>query len=169
MASHDPTLLDAIEDLGSEPFDGVVWRHMFNDNPPELANTRGARWNPPGLAAIYVSLERDTAVAEGQHAIDLQPLRPRAARRVLYEMHLALGQVLRLTPDRLSKVGLTMGHVRDLDFEPCRRVAAEVAWLGWDGMLVPSARHSGLNVVVLLNEMRGSSSFERLSKQELAD
>ena len=39
------------------------------------ANTRGARWNPPGLAAIYTSEERDTAIAEGQHAIDMQPLR----------------------------------------------------------------------------------------------
>lgn len=65
MAIHDPELLDAIESLGSEALDAVtVWRHMFNDNPPELSNTRGARWNPAGLAAIYTSEEREVAIAE---------------------------------------------------------------------------------------------------------
>lgn len=56
MAIHDPALLDQIEQLGTRTFDGHVWRHMFNDFPPELVNTRGARWNPAGTSAIYTSM-----------------------------------------------------------------------------------------------------------------
>jgi RES domain-containing protein len=89
MAIHDPELLDAIERLGAEILDSVtVWRHMFNDHPPELSNTRGARWNPAGLAAIYTSEDRATAIAEGQHAMDSQPLRPNA-RRFVYELRVS--------------------------------------------------------------------------------
>ena len=65
MPIHDPALLDAIGRLGSERLESItVWRHMFNDNPPELSNIRGARWNPPGVAAIYTSEQRETAIAE---------------------------------------------------------------------------------------------------------
>jgi hypothetical protein len=55
MAIHDPDLLDAIERLGSEALAGVtVWRHMFDENPPELSNTRGAHAAFLGYDAIIV-------------------------------------------------------------------------------------------------------------------
>lgn len=79
---------------------------MFNDHPPELANTRGARWNPSGTAAIYTSLEPDTALAEGQHAMDIQPVRPKPRRRVLYEIQVTLQAVLDLTNGRYAEVGV---------------------------------------------------------------
>jgi hypothetical protein len=111
MTIHDPKLLDAIESLGAEALEDVtVFRHMFNDHPPELANTRGARWNPPGLAAIYTSEDRDTAIAEGQHAIDLQPLRP-TARRYIYQLRISARKALRITPSDLPTLGLTTGDL----------------------------------------------------------
>lgn len=49
MPIHDPDLLDAIERLGAEVLDSfTVWRHMFNDNAPELSNTRGRPVEPTG-------------------------------------------------------------------------------------------------------------------------
>jgi RES domain-containing protein len=53
---------------------------MFGDYPPDAENTRGARWNPPGVAAIYTSLARDGALAEAEYQIAVQPIRPRARR-----------------------------------------------------------------------------------------
>ena len=70
---------------------------MFNDHPPDAENTRGARWNPPDVAAIYLSLPRDGAIAEGDHAITIQPLRPRLARRYLYPVDITLENVTRTT------------------------------------------------------------------------
>jgi RES domain-containing protein len=105
MAIHDPELLDAIEHLGSEALEDVtVWRHMFNDNPPELSNTRGARWNPAGIAAIYTSEARETAIAEGQHAIDMQPLRPKA-RRFVYELRVSARKGIAHQAVRLPSTG----------------------------------------------------------------
>lgn len=167
MAIHDPVLLDQIEQLGTQPFEGHVWRHMFNDHPPELSNTRGARWNPPAVAAIYASLAPATALAEAQHAIDSQPLRPKPRRRVLYELRVALPSVVDLTNERYKEVGLTDVDLGADDFLACQRVGGAVAWLGYDGLIVPSARAAGGNVVVLVDSGAPGALFERIGETEI--
>lgn len=167
MAIHDPDLLDAIEGLGAEVLDDVtVWRHMFNDNPPELSNTRGARWNPAGLAAIYTSQERDIAIAEGQHAIDSQPLRPRA-RRYIYELRVSAKKALRITESDLSVLGLGFDDLDSSDFTACQHVAAHAAFLEHDALIVPSARADGSNVVIFVNELAADATFERVSVDQI--
>jgi RES domain-containing protein len=160
-------LLDRIEQLGTQPFEGRVWRHMFNDHPPELANTRGARWNPPGVAAIYTSLTPATALAEAQHAIDIQPLRLRPRRRVLYELAIALDAVVDLTDDRFTRLGMTERDLSADDFAACQRVGAALAWLGHDGMIVPSARADGGNVVILVDSAAAGVPFSRVGETEI--
>lgn len=167
MTIHDPELLDAIESLGAEVLEGVtVWRHMFNENPPELSNTRGARWNPAGLAAIYTSEERETAIAEGQHAIDSQPLRP-TARRFVYELRISAGKALRITPADLAKLGLNPEDLESANFSACQRVGAHAAFLEYDALIVPSARADGANMVIFVNELAADAALERVSVEEL--
>lgn len=167
MAIHDPDLLDAIEGLGTETLKDVyVWRHMFNDNSPELSNTRGARWNPAGLAAIYTSLERDTAVAEGQHAIDSQPLRPKA-RRFVYQLKVSANKTLRITDADLSALGLDLDDLNSPDFSACQRVAAHAAFLEYDALIVPSARADGANIVIFVNELAADAIFERVGVEQI--
>lgn len=169
MTIHDPNLLDAIERLGTESLENAtVWRHMFNDYPPELPNTRGARWNPPGIAAIYTSESRETAVAEGQHAIDSQPLRPRA-RRYVYELRLSAQKVLRIGFDELDRVGLSSADLSDPDFTACQRVGAHAAFLEYDAIIVPSARADGANIVIFVNELAADAAFDRVSMEEIGE
>jgi RES domain-containing protein len=167
MAIHDPGLLDAIESLGAETLDNVtVWRHMFNDNPPELSNTRGARWNPPGLAAIYASQERDTAIAEGQHAIDSQPLRPKA-RRYVYELRVSARKALRISEADFPSLGLDSDDLESPDFTACQKVAAHAAFLEYDALIVPSARADGTNLVIFVNELAADATFERVTIEQI--
>lgn len=167
MTIHDPDLLDAIERLGCEALDGVtLWRHMFNDNPPELSNTRGARWNPAGLAAIYTSEDRETAIAEGQHAIDMQPLRPRA-RRFVYELRVSAQKVLRIDSDDFASLGVDPTDLLSTEFAACQRVGAHAAFLGYDALIVPSARADGSNVVIFVNELAADALFERVGREEI--
>ncbi|HUH67872.1 MAG TPA: RES family NAD+ phosphorylase [Mycobacterium sp.] len=167
MAIHDPVLLDQIERLGTQRFEGHVWRHMFNDHPPELSNTRGARWNPPGVAAIYTSLAPATALAEARHAIDIQPVRPKPRRRVLYELLITLDSAVDLTTERYKEVGLTELDLGADDFSPCQRVGGAVAWLGYDGIIVPSARANGGNVVILVDSVAPDALFQRVGETEI--
>jgi RES domain-containing protein len=121
---------------------------MFADYPPFTINTRGARWNPPGVGAIYTSLERESAIAEAEYRISLEPFRPRA-KRTLYELRIELESALDLTSkELLVAVGVTDEELGALDFTACQLVGGAVAWLEHDGLLVPSARHGGVNLVI---------------------
>lgn len=148
MATYDPALLDALENLDAGDLDRRVYRHMFNDYTPERANTSGARWNPPGTAAIYTSLEEDTAKAEGDHAIAVQPRRV-FARRVMYEVDVEVPKVLNLTdPAVLTALNMSSADIEDDDFAACQQIGGAAAWLGFGGLLVPSARSAGTNLVI---------------------
>ena len=154
MAIHDPDLLDAIESLGAEALDDViVWRHMFNDNPP-------------GLAAIYTSQERDTTIAEGQHAIDSQPLRPKA-RRYVYELRVSARKALRISEADYPALGLDPDDLESPDFTACQRIAAHATFLEYDALIVPSARADGSNLVIFVNELAADATFERVTVEQI--
>uniref|UniRef100_UPI0037C583C8 hypothetical protein n=1 Tax=Nocardioides terrisoli TaxID=3388267 RepID=UPI0037C583C8 len=72
------------------------------------------------MAAIYTSEQRETAIAEGQHAIDSQPLRPKA-RRYVYELRVSAANVLRITPEDLHALGPSPEDLQSPNFSACRR------------------------------------------------
>lgn len=153
MATFEPdaAVLEALAQLKAAAWSGQVWRHTFADNPPDKANGRGARWNPPGTDALYVSLERYGALAEAEHQIAMQPVRPRA-KRTLHRMRLDLSNVLDVS-DRslLRNLGIHHESLGAIDFTACQRVGGAAAFLHHDGIFVPSARHSGVNLVVFVS------------------
>ena len=113
---YPPRILDVLQQLGPTRWDGIVFRHMFAGYPPERTNTGGARWNPPGVAAIYLSCERDTALAEAEHQLVSQPVRPRASRR-LYRVKVSLSTALDLTERAtLQRLGLDSTSLDALSF-----------------------------------------------------
>ncbi len=168
MPTYDRAFLTALEELPTREWRGRVWRHMFNEYAPERINTGGARWNPPGVGAIYAALERETAIAEGDHMIHVQPRRI-FRRRVLYELAVEVDQVVDLTdPASLASVGLTMADIASDDFTACQRIGGAIAWLGHGGILVPSARRDGDNMVILIGP-GGDAEIERVSQEILFD
>lgn len=142
-------LLDALERLKTKSWQGRVFRHMLGSASPELANVRGARWNPPGTSALYTSLAEATAKAEGDHLVAMQPVPPRAPRTI-YELEIAVANLLDLTDTaRLAAIGVAEGDLDSIPWEPCQRVGGAVAWLGHDGLLIPSVRGSGGSNLVI--------------------
>ena len=49
----------------------------------------------------------------------------------------------------------------------CQAVGGAVAWLGYDGLLVPSARADGSNIVILVDALAAETHFERVAENEL--
>jgi RES domain-containing protein len=47
-----PEMLNILQSAPASAWNGTAFRHMFDSHPPARANTEGARWNAPGLAAI---------------------------------------------------------------------------------------------------------------------
>lgn len=150
MLFYAPALLQQIEALGSISLqDVVVYRHMLADIPPTRVNTRGARWNPPGIGAVYTSLSRETSLAEANYHLSLQspPLR---VKRTLYRIRVNLRRVTELKNiDALAGVGVRLDALSSPGMVACQQVGGAVARLGRDGLIVPSVRHAqGLNLVI---------------------
>jgi RES domain-containing protein len=165
---YSPDMLDVLQSAAVSAWEGTVYRHMFGAYEPSRGNTGGARWNPPGLEAIYTSCERETALAEAEYAISLQPLKPKA-RRTLYTIRVSLTKVIDLAaPPLLSQLGITDDVLSGLDHSPCRVIGAAVNWLGHDGMLVPSARRrDGTNLVIYPKDL-STSTFDVISEDVIA-
>ena len=119
------------------------------------------------MAAIYTSEDRDTAIAEGQHAIDTQPLRP-TARRYVYELSVSARKALRIRRADLAALGLDDAALTSPNFAACQRVAAHAAFLDYDALIVPSARADGANVVIFVNELAADAAFERVGVEQIA-
>jgi RES domain-containing protein len=164
---YDRELLDRLDGLRADRWEGKVFRHMFGEYPPERENQRGARWNPPETPAIYTSLTREVALAEADFQISLQPLRPRSARTI-YTIRIALSSVIDLSDRvRLAGLGLSGEILASLDHGACQIIGGAIAWLGHDGLLVPSARADGTNLVIFPNEQRADYEFRVLTSEVL--
>jgi RES domain-containing protein len=145
----DRIIAERLADLKPHAWSGEVWRHTFAASPPERRNVRGARWNPPNVEALYVSLAAETALAEAEYLIESQPLRP-TAKRTLHRLRISLTAVVDLTDrDVLLSLGVGEKELESEDLSACQAVGAAAVFLRLDGIIVPSARNPGDNIVIL--------------------
>jgi RES domain-containing protein len=145
---YPPSLLDALQAIVPEPWAGQAFRHTFADYAPDVENTRGARWNPPGTAAIYTSLTREGVLAEAEHQLSIQPIRPRV-KRTIHTLDITLSSVLDLTSiEALARVGIGPSELSADDMSACQQVGGATSWLNHDGLLIPSARSATVNLVI---------------------
>lgn len=144
----DPRIAESLARLEEVPFGGTVWKHTLPSQSPSAPNTKGARWNPPGVPAIYLAIERDTALAEGAYLAGIQP-QPIKGPRHLHEIDVTLTRILDLRERRvLQALGLSDADLRSSDHSACRSVGGTAEWLEVEALIVPSARTKGANLVV---------------------
>lgn len=163
----DTATLDALEDAQIDLGRVMAYRVLVlrprqdRATPTDFMkeNTLGARWNPPGVAAIYSSLERETAGAEGAH---LMSLNNPTGRFQLGELTLQLERVVDLrTEERLASAQVTRENIESSDHTACRLIGSACAWLGMSGLLVPSARRWPTpNLVIYPHNLAGNEHIE---------
>jgi RES domain-containing protein len=101
--------------------------------------------------------------------MSLQPVRP-VARRTIYTIEVVLASVIDLSdPRRLVALGLSDSDLRALDHRACQQVGGAIAWMGNDGLLVPSARAKGINLVIFPNQQKGDYEFRTTGLEVLAE
>jgi RES domain-containing protein len=161
-------LLDAVAQLPPAIWEGTVYRHMFGVNPPDKENTVGARWNPAEVGAIYTSLEPKTAQSEGDYQIEMQPIIPKAERR-LHRIWVRLASVLDLR-DWAILEELLIDRESFSSPEPprCKQVGGAIAHLGHDGFFAPSARSEGANLVVFPHNKSPAYEFTPIDFEVIA-
>jgi hypothetical protein len=72
---HDRAILDALEAIDPEPFDGEVWRVTRKGREPLRGSSAQGRWSGNcELEVLYTSLMREGALAEIRFRLSLEPV-----------------------------------------------------------------------------------------------
>ena len=131
------------------PFEGTVWRSVRTGHDPLVCGRPGGRWDDGTLDVLYTSETRECAVAERRfHLYQGQPFPPSRARYEMFELWVSLGAVMRFSGlEALAEVGLRVAGYgrlsyveREQEYPRSQEAAEACAFLGADGLHVPSAR-----------------------------
>ena len=158
---RDQRLLDALERVEQSPYSGTVWRSVREGSDPLTCSRTGGRWDDGTLDVLYTSETRAAAIAERRfHLYQGQPLPPSKVRYELFEIAVSLETVMRFPSlEHLSFIGFNTVHygqlsylARQKEYPRSQAIAEACAFLGADGLLVPSARHPEANNLIIFCE-----------------
>ena len=153
--SLDDRLLDALGEIEGEPFQGTMWR-VVRSGRSVLDGSRGAgRWNPATLSVLYGALEADGALAELHYHLSRgQSVFPSRMQHDLFELRIETERTLVLTSmEQLSRLGIEERRYREMLYSRTQEVAAAAAFMGFDGIIAPSARWGCQNIVLFLDAL----------------
>ena len=160
---RDRELIDALEALPVEEFQGTVWRVTGESRDPTIFRAGGNRWDDGSFEVLYTSLDREGALAEiWFHLSRGQPVVPSKLRYVLHELEVRVPGVVDLTDwSLLGRFGVhkeSYGRLpyveRESEYSACQKIAEAIHFLGSDspnepsGLLVPNARRKSINLVI---------------------
>ncbi len=158
---REQELLDSLELLQQKPFTGTVWRSVRQGYRADRCSRSGGRWDDRSFDVLYTSLTRSGAIEERRfHLYRGQPIPPSKVHYELFTLKIQLQRALVFeTLADLQQVGLKTEHYgtafyaeRNVEYPRSQAIAEAAYFLGADGILVPSARDSSLNVVVFCEQ-----------------
>jgi RES domain-containing protein len=159
---RDNRLIDALEALEPVVYSGTVWRVVQDGRNPIQCSRSGGRWDDGTFDVLYTSESSRGAISEMRfHLMRGQPVVPSRVSYRLHEIALSMDRALRfLNVEALVEIGLDESRYGQLSYEekeaeyPRSQDIGEVAhFLDCDGLVVPSARHDCLNVVVFCDRV----------------
>ncbi|MGQ0484120.1 MAG: RES family NAD+ phosphorylase [Hyphomicrobiales bacterium] len=164
---HDRALIDRLSELPAETFAGNVFRATRRSLDPTTPSTAGGRWSAAdGPAALYTSLTREGALAEIAYhwaLFDPRPARP----AIVHELAVRSDRTLRLIRSTLDSLGVSSEHYREPNYRRTQEIGAAVAFLGCDGLIVPSARWDCDNLVLFSDNLATDAPLEIRGAEEV--
>jgi hypothetical protein len=152
--ARDLALLDAVDALPRQPFEGEVWRLAREGRDPLLGARSDSRWCDGSVDVLYASFERDGALAEIHALLSLQPVFPSRDRWFAYQLRVSATRTLRLADlAALARLGVEIASYAERDYRRTQAIADAAYFLGFDGLIVPSARWSCSNLALFTDRV----------------
>ena len=168
---HDLALLEQLSAFAPERFDDEAFRATLASLNPLVPSTSGGRWAPIGDARhqvpiLYTSLERDGALAEISY--HWGQLAPRPSKPVVvHRLRVATERTLKLVRADLEQLGVNMVQFAGRGHRRTQEIGAAVAFLGQDGLIVPSARWDCDNLVIFADNHQLSNDLAVVASEEV--
>lgn len=153
--ARDLALLDALDAHQGVSFAGDVWRIVREERDVLQASPAGARWDPGTFDVLYTSLEREGALAEIHFHLTRQPVFPSKLRSVLHRIAVRTERTLRLADlGAVERLGVSRETYAGLSYERTQEIGDAAAFLGFDGIIAPSARWPCQNLVLFTDRLK---------------
>lgn len=165
---HDDRLLDALDVLEGQAFDGTIWR-VVREGRSVFDGSRGAgRWNPSNLSVLYAAKAADGAIAEIYFHLNRgQPVFPSKMRHNLYELKVTTDRTLILANMAdLAALGVEEAKYKQILYSRTQEIAAAAAFMGFDGIISPNARYKCENLVLFLDSFN-LENIEKISEKPI--
>jgi hypothetical protein len=152
--ARDLRLLDAIDAFKREPFAQPVWRVVRDGRDPISGAPSTSRWCDNTFDALYTSLEREGALAEIYALLSMQPVFPSRIRFLVHRVTVSAQRTLRFADlAALGRLGVDVGRYRERDYSRTQSIANAAYFLGFDGLIAPSARWKCLNAILFTDRI----------------
>jgi RES domain-containing protein len=152
--ARDLELLDKVDVLPRIAYEGTAWRIAREGRDPLQGHPAAARWDPGTFDVIYTSLAREGSLAEIHFHLNRQPVFPSKLVSVLHRITLRTQRVLQLADlAAVEALGVARDRYGELDYERTQAIGDAAYFLGFDGLLVPSARWDCQNLVVFTDQL----------------
>lgn len=145
---------------GGAAFEGPCYRHCsaryttVDEGTLDASARVGGRFNPPGeFGAVYVAVERRTALAEFERRVTASGLpREQFHPRVILQLQARLSRVLDLTDTTVRReLDLSEEQITGEDWARPQSVAREARGDGYAAIRFPSATGEGDNLAIFLD------------------
>ena len=178
-APLDEDLVQRVDDLGTTAWSSTAYRYTSPRRDPlsgSGARLFGGRWPRGAFAVVYLAHPLAACLAELRRSAELTNLSVSDALvsgRTLHTVQAHDVQVLDLTsePSR-SAIGLEIGDIADDDWTACQAVGQAADFLGYQGVLAPSATGTGLVLAAFEARLRRGqvevSGSQPLTEEQLA-
>ena len=127
---------------------------MREGRDPLLGAASLSRWCDGTFDVLYTSLERDGALAEIHALLSLQPVFPSKLRSFAHKLKVAAPQTVRLADlPTLARLGVDVDRYSERNYARTQPIAEAAFFLGFDGLVAPSARWRCLNLVLFTDRL----------------
>ncbi len=150
--ARDLRLLDILDAHPGVAFAGEVWRIVRADRDVLQGSAARARWDPGTFDVLYTALAREGALAEIHFHLSRQPVFPSRMTLTLYRIAVRTGRTLKFADlAALAALGVSAESYGGLSYERTQEIGDAAFFLGFDGILAPSARWPSQNLVLFLD------------------
>lgn len=151
--ARDLALLDALDAHPGVSFEGDVWRIVRPERDVLQGYPSKARWDPGTFDVLYTSLAREGALEEIHFHLSRQPVFPSRLQSVLHRIKVQTRRTLKLADlQAVAALGIASEIFGTLDYSRTQEIADAADFLGFDGIIAPSARWSCQNLVLFTDK-----------------
>lgn len=152
--ARDLRLLDAIDAFKREPFAQAIWRVVREGRDPIVGAPSISRWCDGTFDVLYTSLKRDGALAETYELLSVQPVFPSKVHFFVHQLKVSARKTIRFADlPTLGKLGVDVSRYRDRDYSRTQPIADASYFLGFDGLIAPSARWECANAILFTDRI----------------